>query len=130
MLQRSLSQTDILGESIAAESEEESGAGARTAAEGWAHVMDNQCCVAMSMSRFGKISLDSIDVGGDGSAYMERRWDVIPTYEASKNLGDNVHDEALLRSHFHFVPYPPQRSAATQPQAMLAPLQLQLREGR
>ena len=32
----------------------------------------------------------------------------------------------LLRCYYHFVPFPPQRSAATQPQAMLAPLLVKL----
>lgn len=96
--------------------------GATTMAEGWAHVMDRECCVAIAVAEFGHKTLDSIAVGGDGTTCVERRWDANQTAGKLDDSAGSEEEAMLLRCYYHFVPFPPQRSAATQPQAMLAPL--------
>jgi hypothetical protein len=92
--------------------------GATGPAEGWAHVMDRQRCVAIAVSEFGKGADDTLTVGGNGTVRVERRLDWPKTTAAAYDASE----PALLRCYYHIVPFPPQASAATQPQAMLAPV--------
>lgn len=85
-------------------------------AEGWAHVMDNDCCTALAVAEFGRGSFDRIDVGGGGRFRIERNFSVsgAPPAAGTKSL----------TFWLHFVPMPVQVGAATSPQAMLAPLKI------
>jgi hypothetical protein len=95
--------------------------------------MDQQCCVAVAMAQFGVASHDTLTVIGDGSVYAERWLEPSLATELGERPrddsdGDTSEEETLLRCYYHFVPFPPQKSAATQPQAMLAPLRAGTRE--
>lgn len=85
------------------------------AAEGWAHIMDAQKCLALAVDQFSVASQDSIHVRGDGTVTIERR--VIDTARSAQQD---------LRFWLHFVGNPPHVTAATSPQAMLAPLEVRL----
>jgi hypothetical protein len=76
--------------------------------------MDRERCLAVAVAKFGGLSEDSLFLSAEGHVRVERQWQ----QEKEAEAGSVV----LLRSFYHFVPFPPQRSAATQPQAMLAPL--------
>ena len=77
--------------------------------------MDRERCLAVAVAGFGVESEDSLFFSAEGHVHIERQWQ---QKEKEAEAGSVV----LLRSFYHFVPFPPQRSAATQPQAMLAPL--------
>ncbi|MEX1231803.1 MAG: hypothetical protein WEB58_16275 [Planctomycetaceae bacterium] len=79
-------------------------------AEGWAHVMDQKRCTAISFADFGKGG-DLIQVDADGRTLVGRSPFV---------------DEAKLKSlkvWYHFVTMPMHVGAATSPQSMLYPLE-------
>lgn len=86
-----------------------------TAAEGWAHIMDRERCLAMAVTDFGKSSTDSIEFTGAGRVTTSR----IFTGETKTKV---------FRTWYHFVFYPPQISAATGPQAMQQPLRVSIRQ--
>ena len=126
-------QPDAWTATVAAEGAINSNTSAVAAAEGWLHVMDQQCCVAVAMAQFGVASHDTLTVIGDGSVYAERWLEPSLATELGERPrddsdGDTSEEETLLRCYYHFVPFPPQKSAATQPQAMLAPLRAGTRE--
>jgi hypothetical protein len=75
-------------------------------AEGWAHVMDRQRCTALAVADFDR---DEIQADADGRLRVRR-----PARE--------------LRLWLHFVAMPVQVGALTSPQAMLAPLKVEVRE--
>ena len=89
-------------------------------AEGWGHIMDGERCLAVAVDSFGRSSVDSLSFAGDGAVTIQRRW-------KDDEAASDGHDSRELRCWFHFVPVPPHRSAATQPQAMLAPPRAVLR---
>jgi hypothetical protein len=76
--------------------------------EGWAHAMDRERCVAVAVADFGA-SRDEIDVDADGGLRV--------TSTGAKGL----------RFWLHFVPMPVQVGAVTSPQAMLAPLVVEVK---
>lgn len=78
--------------------------------EGWAHLMDNARCTALSVAGFGRTSADQIVLDADGRL---RVW---------REVGGT---SASLRFWLHFVPMPVQVGAVTSPQAMLAPLDVE-----
>jgi len=86
-----------------------------SAAEGWAHIMDRERCLAMAVTDFGKSSIDSIEFTGAGHVTASRIFNA----EAKTKV---------LRTWYHFVFYPPQISAATGPQAMQQPLRVSIRQ--
>ncbi len=79
--------------------------------EGWAHVMDSQMCLALAVDKFAQEHLDALTVRGDGTTLISRSFATEPSPAAID-----------LRFWLHFVTNPPHISAATSPQAMLAPL--------
>jgi hypothetical protein len=75
-------------------------------AEGWAHVMDRKRCTAVAMEHF--IGGSEIRVDSDGRLRL------------SGGTGER------LSFWLHFVPMPVHVGAATSPQAMLAPLRVEV----
>lgn len=97
--------------------------GAPVPAEGWAHAMDNTRATALAVDRFGRDTLDAIEVDGRGRVRIERAF-------AGGNAAPPKGTKSL-RFWFHFVTMPVQVGAATSPQAMLAPLKVVwLEEGK
>ena len=86
-------------------------------AEGWAHVMDSNRCVAVAVDRFGTAQRDSIRIDGEGRVVLSR--------EFGKDAGKPAGGPKSLRFWFHFVPTPVQVGAVTSPQAMQSPLRVQ-----
>src|SRR5262249_49784896 len=76
-------------------------------AEAWAHVMDTQRCTAVALADFAK-SDGEIAIDADGRLRLHR--------QGTKQL----------RFWLHFVSMPVHVGAATSPQAMLAPLRVEL----
>jgi hypothetical protein len=77
-------------------------------AEGWAHLMDRKRCTAVAMEHF--FGGSEIRVDSDGRVRL------------SGGTGER------LSFWLHFVPMPVHVGAATSPQAMLAPLQVEVRK--
>ena len=80
-------------------------------AEGWAHIMDRDRCLALAISEFGKRGDDSIETTADGNVSLIRRF-----------ASDEPSASKRYRFWLHFVGSPPHLTAATSPQAMLSPL--------
>jgi hypothetical protein len=83
-------------------------------AEGWAHVMDRERCTAVAVAGFAAGPGAEIAVGADGRL---RLWRPFSTAVGPKRL----------TFWLHFVGMPVQVGAATSPQAMLAPLRVEVR---
>lgn len=80
-------------------------------AEGWAHVMDRKRCLAIAFDNFGRNSEERINVQADG------------VFTASKRFADSKPGvKKRWRSWLHFVHFPPQQSATTDPFMMQNPL--------
>lgn len=77
-------------------------------AEGWAHVMDRQRCLAIAFDRFGQQGPERINIQADG------------TITASKSFADEA--PKTWRTWLHFVHFPPRQSAASDPYMMQHPL--------
>jgi hypothetical protein len=82
--------------------------GKKTIAEGWTHVMDQFRATATALDGFGRRSADSIETTAGGKLVLRR-----PAGQA-------------MHFWLHFVPMPVQIGAATSPQAMMAPLRVDL----
>ncbi len=91
---------------------------ARKPAEGWVHVMDRDRCTALAVSEFGREGVDTIEATADGRVRLRRTL----SHEARSGPAR----PRTWRFWFHFVPMPVQVGAATSPQAMLAPLRVEL----
>jgi len=93
--------------------------GERRAAEGWAHVMDRQRCTAIAVEGFAEAGQETeltIDARG--------RFRIGRTFAAKE-----TRKEKRLSLWLHFVGMPVQVGAATSPQAMLAPLRVEVQDG-
>lgn len=86
-------------------------------AEGWAHVMDAQRCLALAVADFAQVSRDQLHIAADGMVRIQRS--LPPSQTAGKPV--------RMRCWLHFVANPPHISALTSPQSMLAPLQVDVR---
>jgi hypothetical protein len=86
-------------------------------AEGWAHVMDQSRCTALAVARFGRESRDRIEIEADGRVRICREF---AGAVAAPTAGPKA-----LTCWFHFVQMPVQVGAATSPQAILAPLEVE-----
>jgi hypothetical protein len=86
-------------------------------AEGWAHVMDESRCTALALARFGRESRDRIEIEANGRVQICR--------EFVGAVAAPTHGPKALACWFHFVQTPVQVGAATSPQAMLAPLEVE-----
>jgi len=84
--------------------------GLKSRAEGWAHVMDKQRATAIAVAGFGAESRDRIEVSADGRLLIRRDF--------------TRGGERSLHFWLHFVTMPVQLGAATSPQAMQTPLQV------
>jgi hypothetical protein len=83
-------------------------------AEGWGHVMDARKVVALGVPGFAETPGEcSIRLDHEGNCLI--RWRPDPSAAGGSA---RRHVEA----YFHFIPFPPQLTAATSPPAMLAPL--------
>ncbi len=92
--------------------------GERRAAEGWAHVMDRQRCTAIAVE-------DCAEAGQETQLTIDARRLRIGRTFAAKETPKKKH----LSLWLHFVGMPVQVGAATSPQAMLAPLRVEVQDG-
>lgn len=84
------------------------------AAAGWAHIMDRKRCLAIAFDRFGEQGAESLGLAADGRLSAWKQFSA-------------AGPEALpvtrrWRCWLHFVHFPPQQSAATDPYMMQHPL--------
>lgn len=88
-------------------------------AEGWAHVMDRQRCTAIAIADFAK-SPEGADiiVGAEGRLRLRRHF--------GQPGADSTPGRKQLNFWLHFVDMPVHVGAATSPQAMLAPLKVEI----
>jgi hypothetical protein len=94
-------------------------AGAARNAEGWAHVMDRERCTAVAVADFAESQEGAeILVDADGSLRLWRHF--------GKPGGDVPRGKKQLMFWLHFVDMPVHVGAATSPQAMLAPLKVEI----
>ena len=92
----------------------------RRSAEGWAHVMDRQRCTAIAVEGFAEAGQEAeLTVDADGRL---RIWRTFAVRERPAPRGTK-----RLSFWLHFVSMPVQVGAATSPQAMLAPLRVEVR---
>lgn len=84
-------------------------------AEGWAHLMDRQRCTAIAVDGFGKAHADELRLDDDGRLMIRRSPAVLPLTMKG------------LRFWLHFVDVPVQVGAVTSPQAMMAPLEVEVK---
>ena len=88
-----------------------------SAAEGWAHVMDRKRCLAIAFEDFGQLGEERINVQADGTFTASKRF-------AARNAASEE-SYKHWRTWLHFVHFPPQQSAATDPTMMQNPLIVQ-----
>lgn len=83
------------------------------AAEGWAHIMDRQRCLALAVDEFAATTRDRIVTTADGKLSIWR--------EQERAAAARPPTSHHLRFWLHFVHYPPQYSAGTSPRMMQTP---------
>ncbi len=83
-------------------------------ADGWAHIMDRRRCLAIAFDQFGRQGEERIKVEADGTLTASKHF----FGSASTNGGSSKQWRAWL----HFVHFPPQQSATTDPFMMQNPL--------
>jgi hypothetical protein len=83
-------------------------------AEGWAHMMDRKRCLAIAFERFGQQGEERLNIQADGTLTASKR------FAAVKSRDGESHKR--WRAWLHFVHFPPQQSAATDPHMMQNPL--------
>jgi hypothetical protein len=89
-------------------------------AEGWAHVMDRERCTAVAVAGFADAGQESkLHIDADGRLWIGRTF---ARGEMAVPRGPKQ-----LTFWLHFVPMPVHVGAATSPQAMLAPLLVQVK---
>ncbi len=76
--------------------------------EGWTHVMDRKRCLSLAFEDFGREARQQLEIHADG------------TVKASKTFQEG--GSRNLRAWLHFVQFPPQQSANTDPHMMQNPL--------
>ena len=84
------------------------------AAEGWAHIMDRKRCLAVAFDRFGQQGEERLNVRADGTLTAVKKF-----------IGaapDGTAPPKAWRAWLHFVHFPPQQSAGTDPYMMQHPL--------
>ena len=86
---------------------------ADTRPEGWVHAMDRQRCLALAVDGFAQDAADRISVSAAGTVRLNREF---PTAALASPMRAKQ-----LRFWLHFVPFPPQQTAATSPQSMQTP---------
>jgi hypothetical protein len=87
-------------------------------AEGWAHVMDARRCTALAVADFGQVGeRDSIYAHAGGKLGLLRSF--------PGKQDDSRNAKKSLVFWLHFVPMPVQVGAATSPQSILSPLQVE-----
>ena len=83
-------------------------------AEGWAHAMDRVRCLAIAFEQFGQHGEERLNVQAGGTLTASKRF-------TAADSPDGV-SQKRWRSWLHFVHFPPQQSANTDPQMMQNPL--------
>ena len=84
------------------------------AAAGWAHVMDRNRCLAIAFERFGEQGEECLGVAAGGNLSAWKRFS--PAGSETQPVVKR------WRSWLHFVHFPPQQSASTDPYMMQHPL--------
>lgn len=91
--------------------------------EGWAHVMDRKRCLAVAVGEFGhSTGGDRIEVSAEGAVCVWRN------FAAQANQKPDT--SKSLRTWWHFVGFPPQKTAATSPRMMQTPPRVTVRPVR
>jgi len=90
--------------------------------EGWIHVMDRQRCLALAVDGFARDTRDRISVSAAGCVGFDR--------EFSASAARPSADAKQVRFWLHFIPFPPQQTAATSPQSMQTPPVTRIRTGQ
>ncbi|MBM4003532.1 MAG: hypothetical protein FJ295_09635 [Planctomycetes bacterium] len=85
--------------------------------EGWAHIMDHRRCLALSVDQFASSGRDSIAFSAEGRTAI---WRGIAQDDAARPDAPPA-TRHRLRFWLHFVFFPPQASAATNPRMMQTP---------
>lgn len=97
-------------------------------AEGWAHVMDRRRCLAIAFADFGHDGEERLKLQADGRLTATKQFTeakpVLSGIRAPSRHPSNSHDGRTKRWHMwlHFVHFPPQQSANTDPFMMQNPL--------
>jgi hypothetical protein len=86
--------------------------------EGWAHVMDRRRCLALAVDHFSVAGADRFGVSAAGLFELRRSFSAAPASSSAAKR---------LRFWLHFIPFPPQETAATSPQAMQNPVVARVR---
>jgi hypothetical protein len=89
-------------------------------AEGWAHIMDRDRCTAVAVAGFADAGQES-DISVDSEGRLQI-WKLF-----SHDQTPVPHGVKKITFWLHFVGMPVHEGAATSPQAMLAPLEVELR---
>ncbi len=94
-----------------------------TEPEGWIHVIDKRRCTAIAVAEFGRAvpaALDRFEFHGNGRFRFERRF-------LTEKIGQGTPRNPIktLKIWLHFVTTPVQVGAATSPQSILAPLDVE-----
>ena len=84
------------------------------AAAGWAHIMDRKRCLAIAFDRFGEEGEERLGLAADGRLSA---WKQFPTARRDAQAFTR-----RWRCWLHFVHFPPQQSASTDPYMMQHPL--------
>jgi hypothetical protein len=93
-------------------------------AEGWAHIMDRERCTAVAVQGFARPGqIAEITVEADGRLQLWRQF-------GRGNGAPSPAGPKRLTFWLHFVGMPVHVGAATSPQAMLAPLEVEVRSPR
>jgi len=79
-------------------------------------VMDRRRCLAMAVDHFAMGTDDRLSVSADGRVELRRSFPAARASAAKR-----------LRFWLHFIPFPPQETAATSPQAMQNPVVARVR---
>jgi hypothetical protein len=89
--------------------------------EGWVHVMDRERCLALAVDRFASDAKDQLSASAAGRVRLSREFSDAPKCSPA--------EAKRLRFWLHFVPFPPQQTAATSPQSMQKPPVVRVRAG-
>ena len=84
------------------------------AAAGWAHVMDRQRCLAIAFDRFGEQGEERLGFSADGRLSAWKQFSAVGSEAPPLDRS--------WRCWLHFVHFPPQQSASTDPYMMQHPL--------
>jgi hypothetical protein len=81
--------------------------------------MDRERCLAIAVDDFARDSQDRLSINDQGCVLLRRAF--------SAQSGGAKDSAKRLHFWLHFIPFPPQQTAATSPQSMQNPPKVQVR---